>query len=149
MSNFSKYIKFLPVIFLLALFISGCQQSDVIVTPPVTVDSTRIFSKTYGSNLSDLVTGVRQTPDGGLIMCGYTIAGAFGDNDIFITKLDGSGNIVWSNLYGGSGNDQANSIEKTSDGSFIICGSTSSFSGTFDPFIIKINQAGLIEVSNY
>lgn len=46
-------------------------------------------------------------------------------------------------------NHQANSIEKTSDGSFIICGSTSSFSGTFDPFIIKINQAGVIEWSNY
>ncbi|MEO8514687.1 MAG: hypothetical protein ABI543_14100 [Ignavibacteria bacterium] len=126
-------------------------MDEVITTidPPVVVDTTRIFSKTYGTTLSDLVTGVRQTNDGGLIACGYTIAGAFGDNDIFITKTDGRGNIVWSNLYGGVGNDQANSIEKTADGSFIICGTTSSFSGTFDPFAMKINQSGTIEWSKY
>lgn len=133
-----------------AVYFSACKQGEEIITPidpPVVIDTTKIFSKTFGSQLSDLITGSRQTSDGGVILCGYTISGAFGDNDIFIMKLDGSGNIVWSNLYGGSGNDQATSIEKTSDGSFIISGTTSSFSGTFDPFAMKINQAGVIEWS--
>ncbi len=142
----------LSITFISALFISACKQGEDVITtidPPVVIDTTKIFSKTYGTTLSDLVTGVRQTPDGGLIVCGFTIAGAFGDNDIFIMKLNGNGNIVWSNLYGGSGNDQANSIEKTSDGSFIICGTTSSFSGTFDPFAMKINASGVVEWSKY
>lgn len=146
-----KYSLFTAFTFV--IFFSACQQGEEVITPieppPVVIDTTKIFSKTYGTTLSDLVTGVRQTPDGGLIMCGFTIGGSFGDNDIFITKLDGSGNIVWSNLYGGSGNDQANSIEKCSDGSFIICGSTTSFSGTYDPFAIKINQSGTVEWSKY
>jgi len=149
-NTFFRYLIYSA--FITVIFISACKQGEDIVTtidPPVIIDTTKIFSKTYGTSLSDLVTGVRQTPDGGLIMCGYTIGGSFGDNDIFITKLDGSGNIVWSNLYGGSGNDQATSIEKTSDGNFIISGTTSSFSGSFDPFTIKINQSGTIEWSKY
>lgn len=133
------------------IFFNACQQEAVVdpEIPPVVIDTTKIFAKSYGTALSDLVTGVRQCNDGGIIICGYTISGAFGDNDIFITKLNGSGEVVWSNLYGGAGNDQAVSIEKTSDGSFIISGTTSSFSGSFDPFTIKINQAGVVEWSRY
>lgn len=143
---------FLFTIFFLSIYFSACKQGEdvlVPVDPPVVIDTTKIFSKSYGTTLSDLVTGARQCNDGGVIMCGYTISGAFGDNDIFIMKLNGRGDIVWSNLYGGSGNDQANSIEKTSDGSFIVSGTTSSFSGTFDPFTIKINQSGVIEWTKY
>lgn len=143
---------YLITLTLMLVLISACEKEQVVVTPedpPVVIDTTKIFSKTFGSQLSDLVTGSRQTNDGGVILCGFTIAGAFGDNDIFIMKLDGSGNVVWSNLYGGSGNDQANSIEKTSDGSFIISGTTTSFSGTFDPFAMKINQSGVIEWSKF
>ncbi len=153
MINFIHFRLLFFITLILALFFSACRQGDDITTPtdPPTppIDTTKIFSKTFGTTLSDLFTGVRQANDGGLMVCGYTIASAFGDNDIFIMKLDGRGNIVWSNLYGGAGNDQANSIEKTSDGSFIICGTTSSFSGTFDPFVMKINSAGVIEWSKY
>ena len=137
--------------FMFVILISACKQGDDIVTttdPPVVIDTTKIFSNTYGTSLSDLITGARQCNDGGIIVCGYTISGAFGDNDIFIMKLNGNGTVVWSNLYGGSGNDQATSIEKTADGSFVISGTTSSFGGTFDPFLMKIDQSGSIAWSN-
>lgn len=146
----SAVFKIITSLFL--IFLSACQQTEDIVDPvipPIVIDTTKIFAKSYGTTLSDLVTGVRQCNDGGIIICGYTISSAFGDNDIFITKFDGSGNVVWSNLYGGSGNDQATTIEKTTDGSFIIGGTTSSFSGTFDPFTLKINQAGVVEWTKY
>jgi len=130
----------------------SCRQDDIVSpidTTVIPVDTTKIFSNTYGSNLSDLVTGVQQTNDNGVIVCGYTISTAFGDNDIFIIRYDGSGNILWSNLYGGSGNDQATYMEKCGDGGFIVTGHTTSFSGTFDPFTIKINASGTIEWTRY
>ncbi len=138
--------------FIFVILISACKQGEDIITPidpPVVIDTTKIFSNTYGTSLSDLITGARQCNDGGIIVCGYTISGAFGDNDIFIMKLNGNGTIVWSNLYGGSGNDQATNIEKNSDGTFIVSGTTSSLSGTFDPFTIKIDQSGVVEWSRY
>lgn len=139
------------LIFILFFSIQACKQGEDVITPidpPVTIDTTKIFSNTYGTVLSDLITGAQQCNDGGIIVCGYTISGAFGDNDIFIMKLNGSGNVVWSNLYGGSGNDQAVSMIKTSDGYFVICGTTTSFSGTYDPYAMKIDQNGNIIWNN-
>ncbi len=137
------------VLFSLLFFYSCKQGEDVIInTDPPVIDTTKIFSNTYGTSLSDLITGAQQCNDGGMIICGYTISSAFGDNDFFIMKLNGSGNVVWSNLYGGSGNDQAVSMIKTSDGNFVICGTSTSFSGTYDPFALKIDQNGNIIWNN-
>ena len=142
-----KFTLFI-LLFFISVFYYSCKQEDVPVNnnDPVN-DPTQIFSQTYGSNLSDLVTGVAQSDDGGVVVCGYTIAGAFGDNDFFVMKLDDSGHVAWSNLYGSSGNDQASSLQKTADGGYIICGSTNSYSGTFDPFTLKIDNTGNVQWS--
>lgn len=147
-----KKLSILTIILTLAaitLSTDGCKQSDEITNPIDTNTTTRIFSKTYGSNVSDLVTGVRQSDDGGIVVCGYTISTAFGDNDIFVMKLDASGNLLWSNLLGGAGNDQATYLEKTTDGGFVICGHSNSFSSTFDPLVIKIDASGNVMWTQY
>jgi hypothetical protein len=137
--------KILFSVFTLLIIFSSCRKDDEsIVNPPANIDPTSIFAKSFGSNVSDLVTGVRQTADGGIVVCGYTIASAFGDNDIFITKLDDSGIVAWSKIIGSGGNDQAVYMDTTIDGGFIICGSTNSFFGTFDPFSMKIDNSGNI-----
>jgi len=134
-------------LFVLLIILMSCDQQDVTKTedpPLVQYDRTQIFASSLGSNVSDLVTGSRQTIDGGVVVCGYTIASAFGDNDIFVTKLDDSSNIVWSKIIGGAGNDIAVYMDTTYDGGFIICGSSNSFSSTFDPVAIKIDNSGNI-----
>lgn len=151
MKNFNTIALLILVpLIVISFYFSGCEKppGEEEIIPPVS-DPTRIFSKTLGSSLSDLVTGAIQADDGGIVLCGYTIASSFGDNDIFISKLDASGNVVWSNLYGGSGNDQAASIAKTSDG-FIIAGHTTSFGTSgFNPFTLKIDNSGAIQWSKY
>jgi len=147
--------KALLTLFILVLLIlSGCEPQDVknnnpIDPTPTPTDPTAIFAKSFGTNVSDLVTGARQTIDGGVVVCGFTIASQFGDNDIFVTKLDDSSNVVWSKIIGGPGNDQAVYMDTTFDGGFIICGSTNSFSNTFDPFAMKIDNSGNILWANY
>jgi len=148
--NKIKILEFLIVFLILAFSISiiSCRNEEVPVEPPISIP-TQIFSLSLGSNASDLVTGIIQADDGGIVLCGYTIASAFGDNDIFIIKLGADRSIVWSNLYGGAGNDQATYLEKTADGGFIIGGHTTSFSGSFDPLTIKLDASGNVQWSKY
>ncbi len=147
----SKKITVLLFIVFASILYVGCKQggeTPIIPIDPV-VTPTKILSKTMGSNLSDLATGIVQADDGGIVVCGYTIASSFGDNDIFVAKLDADGNMIWGNLYGGSGNDQALHIEKASDGGYIICGASNSFGTGFDPIAIKLDGSGNIQWSKY
>lgn len=151
MKKFTVLLLFVLVSIIYVTAFNGCQQ-DAVVTPedppPPVFTPTKILSKTLGTNVSELVTGIVQADDGGIVVCGYTIASAFGDNDIFVIKMDGSGNVLWSNLYGGSGNDQAANIEKTSDGGYIV-GGTTVFNTLFDPIAIKLDASGNVQWSKY
>ena len=53
------------------------------------------------------------------------------------------GDTIWTRIYGGDENDIAYSIDRTTDGGFVIAGETKSFGhGGFDYYIIKIDAAG-------
>lgn len=70
----------------------------------------------------------QQTTDGGYILGGRSLSNASGDKtensngytDYWIVKADGSGNILWQNTIGGSGNDAFYLRKQTSDNGFII-----------------------------
>ena len=47
-------------------------------------------------------------------------------NDVFAIKLDNNGNVVYSALFGGSGNDNAAALAVGSDGSVYVTGATNS-----------------------
>jgi predicted secreted protein len=67
-------------------------------------------------------------------------AGGF---DWWVLKLDADGNVDWQKLYGGSSDDQANSIQETSDGGFIVAGETQSFgAGSSDYWVLKLDADG-------
>jgi hypothetical protein len=73
-----------------------------------------------------------------------------GNYDYWILKLDAFGNIQWQNTIGGSGYDYLHSVQETTDGEFILGGSSNSgvsgdkteSSGNFDYWIIKLNSIG-------
>ncbi|OGF68016.1 MAG: hypothetical protein A2Y62_20465 [Candidatus Fischerbacteria bacterium RBG_13_37_8] len=109
------------------------------------LDSTGNISwqKTYGGTADEDCRSVRQTADGGYILGGYTRSYGAGDADVWMIKLDSTGNISWQKTYGDTGYDSGQFIQQTIDGGFIITGSTSSFgSGNNDFLILKINSTG-------
>lgn len=63
---------------------------------------------------------------------GTTNLTSFGLNDIFITKLDSSGNLIWVNGIGGTGSDNAYAVTTDAQGNVYISGG---FEGSvdFDP----------------
>lgn len=79
-----------------------------------------------------------------------------GDNDVFISKLDGAGNFIWAKKIGGSSNDEGNSVKVDIFGNAYITGDfngtvdfnpgTGVFNlnstGTGDAFILKLDVLG-------
>jgi hypothetical protein len=81
-----------------------------------------------------------QTSDGGYIAAGES--DTFGD--MYIVKLNSSGQIQWSKTIGGFLPDIALSISQTAEGGFIVSGYSESFH-YFRSVFIKLTQYGNIE----
>jgi hypothetical protein len=94
-------------------------------------------------------TSVRQTSDGGYIVAGYTAYFGAGVSDIILIKTDANGNIQWAKTYGqASSNDEASSVQQTSDGGYILAGATNYFGVPgyqYDFFLIKTDANGNLE----
>ncbi len=72
----------------------------------------------------DQAYSIQQTSDGGYIVAGYTESFGAGDCDAWVIKLDANGNVQWQKTYGGRSDDEAYSIQQTSDGGYIVAGDT-------------------------
>jgi hypothetical protein len=99
----------------------------------------QLWQQTYGGANGDTGAYVEQTSDGGYIIVGYTSSFGIGVFDVYLVKTDASGNQLWQKTYGGKGVNIGSSVEQTSDGGYIIAGSTNSFgTGDFDVYLIKL-----------
>jgi hypothetical protein len=105
-----------------------------------------------------LVTGTEKilslgaTSDGGYIFSGLTSDPHTSDYniddddfDVWFSKIDKDGNVIWNKTFGGSLFDRADSILQISDGNFIVAGTTSSFgAGEEDILLLKLDKHGSI-----
>ena len=108
-----------------------------------------LWSKTFGGTSEDYGYSVQQTSDGGYIICGYTESFGNGNKDVFLLKTDGSGIAQWYQTFGGTDDDEGHSVQQTTDGGYIISGTTFSFgNGSSDVYLIKTDGNG-IEQWNY
>lgn len=102
------------------------------------------WTKTFGGSDDDFAHSVQQTNDGGYIIVGFSASfSANGDDDIYLVKMDANGNISWTKTIGGADDDDGYSVQQTTDGGYIIAGSTQSFgAGEFDAYLVKTNANG-------
>ena len=115
--------------------------------------------KTFGGKGGEVKGGsIISTSDGDFLIAGtfYCPNGDFkgmdkgGGNDVFVIKLDKSGNQVWKRTFGGSDTDEGYCITATSDDGVLITGGTSSNDGDFkgmykggiDVFVIHLDKDG-------
>ena len=102
-----------------------------------------LWTKTYGENDSNEGKSVQQTSDGGYIIAGFTEPGSQGWADVCLIKTDATGNLLWSETYGGPDFDKGNSVHQTSDGGYVIAGYSESFgSGDSDVYLIRTDANG-------
>ncbi len=115
------------------------------------------WQKTLGGTGEEFIRDVAQTSDDGYIMAGTTtsndgdVTGNHGGADIWVVKLDATGNITWQKCLGGSSNDKGYVIRQTREGGYIAGGKTSSNDGDVtgnhggtDDLIVKLDAAGNI-----
>ena len=96
------------------------------------------WAKTFGGTESDWGYSVRQTKDGGYILLGRTKSYGAGEYDFWLIKTNDSGSKQWDKTFGGSGNDESQSVQQTSDGCYIVLGYTESYgAGGKDLWLIK------------
>jgi len=101
------------------------------------------WEKTFGGNGVATGWSVQQTSDGGYIIAGGTGSpdDPYGCGDLYLLKTDASGDKQWEKTFGGSENDEAYSVQQTSDGGYIIAGKTCSFgAGYYDVYLIKLRH---------
>ncbi len=117
------------------------------------------WDKTIGGNYADYLTSVQQTADGGYILGGMSYSGISGDKtqpsrgdaDYWIVKLDEAGNIEWDKTFGGADLDWLISVKQTTDGGYILGGSsysnisgekTENARGSDDYWVVKVDASG-------
>lgn len=101
------------------------------------------WSKKMSGPNDEKVEDVHQTMDGGFIASGYTSSGSFGSWDIFLMKLDSSGNVLWTKNFGGTDKDYSYKCLETSDSGYVVVGHTYSFgTSTRSGYAIKTDVNG-------
>jgi hypothetical protein len=111
----------------------------------VKTDSTGVmqWNKTYGGTGADVAMVVVQSSDGGYAVAGRSAAAGSSYNDFLLIKTDPAGNMLWSKTYGGTLNDQPNSMVSTLDGGYALYGATTSFgAGGNDGWLVKVDSNG-------
>ena len=105
----------------------------------------QFFETVVGGNYNEYGRSVQQTNDGGYIICGGAQEEFAGPLSVYVVKFDENGNEQWTETYGFAyeAGDVGQSIEKTSDGGYIIAGYKQMFYNSSSQFnVIKIDQNG-------
>ncbi|NUQ65232.1 MAG: SBBP repeat-containing protein [Pirellulales bacterium] len=119
-----------------------------------------LWAKRFGGGPTEVSSGIVVDPDGNVYTAGYfwgegdfdpgpgiTMLSSAGEEDIFVSKLDASGNFGWARRMGGPLNDGAMGIELVTDSQISTVGY---FQGTadFDPgsAVVNLTSAGQDDV---
>ncbi|WP_160137826.1 T9SS type A sorting domain-containing protein [Chryseobacterium sp. c4a] len=127
------------------------------------------WKKSFGGSHQDLPWSMVKTSDGGFIVAGHAFSndGDVTENhdgtDFWVVKINEAGNIQWQKALGGSKLDQAFSIIQSTDGGYLVVGSTISNDGqvvgyhpptntgpgeaplSFDYWAVKLSATGNIK----
>ena len=105
---------------------SGNSTADILVMK-LDQSGNVIWEKIYAGSQLDSASAMIETPDREYIISGGTYSFGAGNEDVFVLKLDENGNIIWQKTYGGTSNDFANNIIRTSDNCYTVAANTYSF----------------------
>jgi hypothetical protein len=104
------------------------------------------WQRTFGGTENEEAYSVQETSDGEFIVVGYTDSFGEGGSDSLILKLNAEGDIQWQYTLGRSGDDWANSVQQTSDGGYIVGGSSDAFgNGELVYWVLKLTSVGSSE----
>ena len=105
--------------------------------------------KSFNSGSSDfkaVPSSIQETSDGGFIVAGIMIQYSTNSIDAWLLKLDPAGNIEWQKSYASYLSDVFESIQQTTDGGYLVTGSTGIGGGSNpDAWLLKLDSDGNVE----
>lgn len=119
-----------------------------------------VWQKCLGGSGSEIPYAMEQASDGSVMLAGTTtsadgdVVGSHGMDDMWVVKVDAAGTLLWQKCLGGSNQDRALCIALTSDGGYVVGGSSASDDGDVagvhappnqDMWIVKLDDAGNME----
>ena len=100
-----------------------------------------IWSKTFEGIGGSGAPSVQQTNDSGYIVAGFLDC-PVGDRNVYLIKINVIGDTIWTRTFGASSSDWAASVKQTTDGGYIIVGTTYSFEPNGEVYLIKTDSNG-------
>lgn len=137
--------------------VTGNHGGDDFWVVKLTSSGAIYWEKSLGGSNSDVSYMVKQTTEGGYILTGYTssndgdVSGNHGNSDYWVVKLTNTGILEWQKALGGSAVDYALAIDETTDGGFLVAGTTESSDGnvtvsygSYDFWLVQLTSTGTI-----
>ena len=116
------------------------------------------WQRKYGGTNLDFGQDIIVTEDNSYILTGFSLSTDLGTenngfHDFIVMKLTKEGEVEWQNTYGGADYDYGRSIIQTSEGGYILVGSSYSkvqqITSFQDILVIKLTNDGEVEWQNY
>jgi hypothetical protein len=105
-------------------------------------EGNQIWNKTIGGKYDDIIRSIEQIDKNGFILAGWTNSYNLENQDILITKIDNSGNVLWNKTFGYNYDDGAYSLCKTKDNGIVIVGYSGVSNINQDIIMIKMDTNG-------
>lgn len=147
----TRFIQAGSVVSLTALFAS---------TVPLEELAFKSWDRSYGGDGWDVVWNVHPLEDGGFLVGGESWSGPSGTktasnlgmNDIWVNRIDSTGQVIWDQTFGGTGSDFSGAITAITPNRFIMAGPsdsepdpnrTSPHYGNLDAWRVEFDGNGL------
>jgi hypothetical protein len=102
-----------------------------------------LWSNTYGGSGTDNGWDLTEQDDGSLIILGFSDSFSTGDFDMYLINVDSLGELIWSETYGGPGDEYGWSLLSLDGDGFILAGETNSIgNGRIDALLIRVDPSG-------
>ena len=101
------------------------------------------WDRSFGGSLNDQGFFLISANDGGFVITGVTRSQSDSSGDLWLIKVNNTGEILWEKTFGGENFESGRSLQQTSDDGYIIVGQTESFgNGNNDAYLLKTDSQG-------
>jgi hypothetical protein len=105
-----------------------------------------LWTRTYDSGNREVGLAIQQTTDEGYVIAGLWQLSDPYNEEVYLIRIDSSGDTLWTRTYGGEDCDVGYSVQQMTDGGYVIAGTTTPCIGgsadSADVYLIRTASSG-------
>jgi hypothetical protein len=125
------------------IFINRLSDKGELLESAIQLDFYKLNDSGSTTHLNDQGNAISQTAEGGFILLGTVESGSFGNGrkDYWLIKTNALGGVEWHENYGGPDDEEGASVIQTTDGSYLVYGTTN-FGNLKKLMLMKVSSKG-------